>query len=126
MGTFPNASSLDSPVAKCHLGFTSSIWPCVEAGGHQNHFSCDTLVEMEICEAVFGICCLGSSNNSKSAPSKSIALTSSGDTEWRWYRPIKEESLKVGLQFCLKVSGGNLLGTRASALEGLDKSSEAW
>ena len=58
MGTFPNASSLDSPAAKCHLDFISSIWPCVEADGHQNHFSCDTLVETKICEVVLSIRCL--------------------------------------------------------------------
>lgn len=69
---------------------------------------------------------LGSSNNSKLAPWKSMASASGGETGWRRYRPVKEESLEIGLQSCLKVSGGNLLGTRGSAPEGLDNSSEPW
>lgn len=47
------------PAAGCHLDFVPSIWPCVEAGGYQSHFSCETLVGMKTCEAVLGIYCLG-------------------------------------------------------------------
>ncbi len=42
------------------------------------------------------------------------------------YRPVKEESLEIGLQSCLKVRGGNSLVTGGSAPEGLDNSSEPW
>ena len=68
---------------------------------------------------------LGSSNNSNLAPWKSMA-SASGESEWRRYRPVREESLDIGLQSSLKVSGGNLLGSGDSAPEGLDNPSEPW